>query len=157
MPRLMHSAVKMVAVILVIFAAAYFSGVWNLSIIFWVGLVALICFSWGGWLWFNGNGWKWQCLIVSVLAVVVSGLSLFLYADYLIGLMGGRHIGPQANPFGRMAHLSNLEGAGLVLAGILLMTYVDYRRPSKPMRLLSPVIDEQETAGSVWPPAPKQP
>lgn len=156
MIRLLSSLARMLAMILAVLTVAYCCGAKNFPLIAWVSSVGLLSFGWCGWLWFRGYGWKWRLLVTTAFGVVVSGLSCFLYGDYLISLMGGRHIGPQEDPLSKMAHLSDLEGTGLVLVGILLMTYADYQRPAKLTQLSALAKDEGDESASVWPPAPKR-
>ena len=156
MIRLFFSSAKMLAMILATLTVACYCGAKNLPLIVWVSSVALLSFGWCGWLWFRGYGWKWRLLVTTAFGCVISGLSCFLYGDYLIGLMGGRHIGPQEDTLPKMAHLSNLEGAGLVFLGMLLTTYADYQRPSELTQSTSSAKNQEENLESVWPPAPKQ-
>lgn len=148
MLRPLISGGKMVAALVIL----YFSGAYRFPVILFV--IA----GWGAWLWIVVPGWKGRLL--TTLGLGLTALSWWFVTSlcqYFGRKVEGSHFSEEGFYWSGLAVMAGNLSSGLVIAGILLLTYVDYRRVPKQQQASELSNEVQTEQSHVWPPPPKQP
>lgn len=147
MLRPLLSVGKMVAALVVLTISVFTS----------VPVILFVCFFWCGWLWFVVHSWKGRLLATLGFALTPLGWWFcFPLWNYLARKGEASHFSEAGAYWAVMANTDFWVGIGLMTAGVLLLTYVDYQRPSKSKQASGLSNEAEADQDRVWPPAPKQ-
>lgn len=148
MLKLLISGGKMLVALVVL----YLSGAYR----FPIGLFVIA--GWGVWLWIVAPGRKERVFIT--LGLGLTALSWWVgttLRQHLARKLEGSHFREEGDYWASLAVIAGNVGSGLVIVGILVLTYVDYQRSSKLKQAPEAANEVEAVQGEVWPPAPKQP
>ena len=148
MIRLFQCGVRLLAVLVCFYFAVIYS---------YTAFVYVIPL-WCAWLLFVIPKWKGRLLVASGFGLIALSwwLGAVLWA-YFATRIEGSHFREDGEYWVGLSASSDHLGKALMVAGILLLTWADYRRPikAKPGQGLPTEVIVNESG--IWPPTPKKP
>jgi hypothetical protein len=129
----------------------------GLSYFYRLPMIVFVALGWWLWLWFVMSERKVRRLAALGFGLAALGWTVSLFERGFMLKVEGSHFPASSDHWMNLAHISFRGGIGLMMAGLILLAYVDYNRLPKPRpkpELADGVKADQDR---VWPPAPKQP
>lgn len=129
-----------------------------LSVFIQLPFIVIVGIFWCAWLCFVSQGWKRRVLALFGFLMMPLGWWLcFPVWDHFARIGEASHSNEASVYWATMANTGFWIGIGLMIIGVMLLTWLGYRREVGIKTNRSAIPETQSNPCTVWPPAPKPP